>query len=230
MSDLSFPYTIRRSARAKNIRVSIKNNTEVILVLPKFVPEFLGLQFLKAQKKWIQKHLVPVSNYQEPTKKTYKTGTKIQLFGKKNLKLQLIPSSKSSYDLEPPILKLYLKDTNDQNEIKLRLTDFYKSITEVTLYDRVDRFCADLGLNYNRICLKNNKTNWGSCSSKKNLNFNWRIIMAPVEIIDYLVIHEVCHLKQMNHSSKFWNLVESLDPNFKAHKKWLRENGKNLVL
>ncbi|MBU0727650.1 M48 family metallopeptidase, partial [Patescibacteria group bacterium] len=65
---------------------------------------------------------------------------------------------------------------------------------------------------------------WGSCSDRKNLNFNWKLIMAPIEIIDYVVVHEMCHLKQMNHSSKFWNLVAEKMPDYKELRKWLKDN------
>ncbi|PIR43823.1 zinc-dependent protease, partial [candidate division WWE3 bacterium CG10_big_fil_rev_8_21_14_0_10_32_10] len=87
-----------------------------------------------------------------------------------------------------------------------------------------------LNLKYKKIYIKNVKTIWGSCSSRKNLNFNYKLVMAPHNIIDYVVIHEVCHLVHQNHSKSFWSLVKSIDPNFKEHKKWLHENGHNLTL
>lgn len=85
-----------------------------------------------------------------------------------------------------------------------------------------------LGLNFNSMRIKEQKTRWGSCSNKGNLNFNWKIIMAPPEIIEYIVAHEVCHLVHMNHSNQFWSLVERLIPDYKDRRTWLRKNGMRL--
>lgn len=75
------------------------------------------------------------------------------------------------------------------------------------------------------IRIKDQKTRWGSCSSLNNLNFNWRLIMAPPEVLDYVVVHELCHLTHLNHSREFWNMVEEVMPEYRKHKKWLQDNG-----
>lgn len=81
----------------------------------------------------------------------------------------------------------------------------------------------------NRVVLKDQKTRWGSCSSLRNLNFNWRIVMAPPEVLDYVVVHEMCHLIHMNHSKDFWSLVAKLRPGYKEQRKWLKDHGHLLV-
>ncbi|HNW44266.1 MAG TPA: M48 family metallopeptidase [Elusimicrobiales bacterium] len=88
----------------------------------------------------------------------------------------------------------------------------------------VARWAAALDLEYNRVSIKDQRTVWGSCSVKKNLNFYWRLAAAPVEILDYLVIHELCHLREMNHSKRFWDLVRRACPDYPARRKWLRDN------
>ena len=85
------------------------------------------------------------------------------------------------------------------------------------------KYSKIIGVEYNRIFVKSQKTIWGSCSSKKNLNFNWKIYFTTSELIEYLVIHEVCHLKHMNHSNDYWKLVESLCPEYKRLRKELKE-------
>ncbi len=77
----------------------------------------------------------------------------------------------------------------------------------------------------NRIAIRNQKTRWGSCSSKGNLNFNWRLVMAPEEILDYVVVHELCHLAHLNHSSQFWQMVRDILPDFRERRNWLKANG-----
>ncbi|MDF2674900.1 MAG: hypothetical protein K0R09_3168, partial [Clostridiales bacterium] len=78
--------------------------------------------------------------------------------------------------------------------------------------------------------VKEQKTLWGSCSSKDNINFNWKLIMAPQAVLDYIVVHELCHLKHRDHSKNYWNLVEQIIPDHKEKRKWLKENGRSLVV
>lgn len=94
---------------------------------------------------------------------------------------------------------------------------------------RVMHFQQQTGGRVNEIRIKDQKTRWGSCSSLRNLNFSWRLILAPPEVLDYVVVHELCHLTHMNHSRDFWNMVESVMPEYKEHKKWLKENGELLM-
>lgn len=95
---------------------------------------------------------------------------------------------------------------------------------------RVAYYNAMTGGSYNKITIRSQKTRWGSCSSKGTLSFNWRLMLAPPAILDYVVVHELCHLTHMNHSAEFWNLVESVFPNYRAARKWLKEHGNELVL
>jgi len=88
--------------------------------------------------------------------------------------------------------------------------------------ERVEFFIAKYGFSYNKIFIKNQKTKWGSCSSKKNLNFNYKVAFLPDHLRDYIVIHEICHLKEMNHSSAFWDLVSIECPNYKEYNKALK--------
>ena len=94
---------------------------------------------------------------------------------------------------------------------------------------RAAKYAPMLGVHYSRISIRHQKTRWGSCSSKKNLNFNCLLMLAPEWVRDYVVIHELCHLLEMNHSSKFWSLVEKAMPDYKEARKWLRTQGKALI-
>ena len=85
-----------------------------------------------------------------------------------------------------------------------------------------------IGVTYGRITIRNQTSRWGSCSSKGNLNFNWRLIFAPEEVVDYIVVHELAHRKEMNHSRAFYNVVASVLPDYKVQEKWLKENGEKL--
>ena len=94
---------------------------------------------------------------------------------------------------------------------------------------RVKFFAGQVGVDYGRITIRNQRTRWGSCSSKGNLNFNCLLMLAPAEILDYVVVHELCHRKEMNHSKAFWAEVEKVLPDYRESVKWLKEKG-NLIM
>ena len=96
--------------------------------------------------------------------------------------------------------------------------------------ERVKHYAPLIGVDYGRITIRNQRSRWGSCSSKGNLNFNCLLMEMPDEIIDSVVVHELCHLTHMNHSKEFWKLVESVIPDYKLKRKWLKENGHTLHL
>ena len=97
------------------------------------------------------------------------------------------------------------------------------------LPQRAAHFAPLLGVTYGRITIRNQRTRWGSCSSKGNLNFNCLLMLAPEEVRDYVVVHELCHRLEMNHSPRFWALVERILPDYRTQKKWLREHGRSLM-
>lgn len=93
---------------------------------------------------------------------------------------------------------------------------------------RVTYYHQFTGGSFQRITIRAQKTRWGSCSSRGTLSFNWRLMLAPPRVLDYVVVHELCHLKHMDHSRNFWNAVAEIMPDYKEHKKWLKENGARL--
>ncbi len=94
---------------------------------------------------------------------------------------------------------------------------------------RVAYFASKIGVTYGRITIRNQRTRWGSCSSQGNLNFNCLLMLTPPEVLDYVVVHELCHRKQMNHSRQFWDEVQNVLPDYAIQKKWLKENGNALI-
>ena len=175
---------MRKSERAKNIKIEIKKSGEIFLVVPKFLPNFLGISFLK---KNIQKVLE-----------------------RRGRVLERVAGGEAA---SHPIKKLSKNDFQK-----------YKKEAEEKITKRVEFFAKKYGFKYNQIKIKDNKTNWGSCSVKKNLNFNYRLIFLKEEEMDYVIVHELCHLREMNHSKKFWAEVEKIIPEYKK----IRKNIKNI--
>jgi predicted metal-dependent hydrolase len=93
----------------------------------------------------------------------------------------------------------------------------------------VDEEAGALGVEAGRIQIRDQRTRWGSCSARGNLSFNWRLVLAPFEVLDYVVVHEVCHLREANHSRRFWRLVESRRPGWRDQRDWLNEHGPELL-
>ena len=94
---------------------------------------------------------------------------------------------------------------------------------------RVEYYAEIMGVSYGRIAIRNQVSRWGSCSAKGNLNFNCLLMLCPIEVLDYVVVHELCHIREMNHSRKFWSLVERFCPEHKQHKAWLKEYENELI-
>ncbi|MHB1392929.1 MAG: M48 family metallopeptidase [Clostridia bacterium] len=105
---------------------------------------------------------------------------------------------------------------------------WFNKRAEEVFSERLKYYCGIIGVKYHRFCIKAQKTRWGSCSSKGNLNFNWRLVMAPEWVLDYVVVHELAHLKHMNHSKEFWDTVAIYIPEYKKAVAWLKENGGTL--
>lgn len=133
-------------------------------------------------------------------------------------------------------IEAHLQEIKEQEAEQKALPKFSKQeIKELAnkalayIPERVKYYAPIVGVNYTRITIRNQKTRWGSCSSKGGLNFNCLLMLTPPEVVDYVVVHELCHRKEMNHSKAFWAEVEKVLPDYKSAKRWLRENGGELI-
>jgi predicted metal-dependent hydrolase len=115
-------------------------------------------------------------------------------------------------------------------QAKRHLTIWYKNRALEKIVERVKHYASITQLQYKSIKITNAKRRWGSCSAKGSLNISWRLIMARPDILDYVVVHELVHLVEMNHSRSFWNKVQKILPDYKRHRDWLKQNGDSLVL
>lgn len=125
---------------------------------------------------------------------------------------------------------LIVSPVSDSETVKNAVVKWYRERAREVLQQKVCYFQKFIGKSVGDIRIKEQKSRWGSCSAKGNLNFNWKIIMAEDDMIDYLVVHELCHRLHMNHSKEFWESVGKLIPDYKTKEKWLKENGTQLDL
>ena len=110
------------------------------------------------------------------------------------------------------------------------LERFYRRAARIEISARLDRACQDIGSSYTSLSIRGQRSRWASCSRSRAMSFNWRLLLAPEPVLDYVVWHEVCHLEVMDHSARFWGLVAERCPDWRAHVRWLRRNGATLVL
>ena len=133
--------------------------------------------------------------------------------------------SKSSW------IEKHLANRVPQNEDKLTDSELkqLRERTRILVTERVRYFAPLVGVTYNQIAIRSQRTRWGSCSNKGNLNFNCLLGLVPAEVLDYVVVHELCHRKELNHSDRFWNEVSRILQDYKARKQWLKDNGPSLI-
>jgi len=125
-------------------------------------------------------------------------------------------------------LHLWLKDPKDEDAVRAALKTVLAQRALERIRQRLEVYAPRIGGEFGRVAVRDQRSRWGSCSSKHNLNFNWKLIMAPPQVLDYVLIHELCHLHEFNHSARFWKLVSVQMPEYEAWKKWLKIHGDEL--
>lgn len=128
-------------------------------------------------------------------------------------------------------IEKHLSNCTPQNQQKLTDQEIQalREKARALVTERVQYYAPLIGVTYNQIVIRAQHTRWGSCSNKGNLNFNCLLALVPPEVLDYVVVHELCHRKELNHSERFWNEVTKILPDYKVRKKWLKDNGSNLI-
>lgn len=215
-------YQIKRSSRSLSLRISINTKAEVAVSAPKFMPEFMIRKFVEAQKTWIEGNLVKVKKDQISVKTD-----ELYIFDKK---YQIaINNQTEKMGIFVKGEKIFVNNLSKKSsaKIKQQIEDFLKKTAAKYIATRTQILAKKMGISYQRISLRQQSSRWGSCSSHGNLNFNWRLVHYPPAIIDYVIIHELAHRLEMNHSKKFWEIVKKHDSEYLIHKGQLRKKRYN---
>ena len=229
-------YEIIRSNK-KTLGIIVDNKKNIIVRSQEKTKNENIKEILKKKTNWILNKLKEMDEIKPPPKeKEFMTGEKLPYLGRR-YRLEVNPKE----EIVKVKVKLYqgkfiinypveLKEDEEKRRNKIReaVIEWYREHAKKKINERVKKYKVKLDVEPNNVVVKKQKKRWGSCSSKGNLNFNWKIIMAPMSIVDYLVVHELTHLIYNNHSREFWNTVESIIPKIKEKKEWLRVNGKRL--
>lgn len=229
-------YSIRESKRAKNINIRVDAQKGLELVYPVGVKKPTPKEILKIKEQWILSALDNLQTRADTRfERSYQQGAIFQFLGE-DVTLNVIQKThgqRITVNLTSNTLDVSLPPDIQLDEtavIRDAIEKFYRNEAKAYIPDRTREIADELGFAFNRIVIKNQKTRWGSCSTGNNLNFNLRLMMTPPEAIDYIIIHELCHLTHMNHSKQFWNLVGKHCPDYKQWRKWFKDNSRFLVL
>lgn len=181
-------------------------------------------RFIEAKTDWIKRKQAGVQKEAELLHQ-YMDGETFLYLGKE-IPLRIIRNRKPALVMA----RTFKLTESAQPQAKLLFEAWYKKRARAVLTERVEFFAYEHGFKVEKIRLSSARTRWGSCSTKGTLNFTWRLVMAPLEVIDYVVVHELCHLKELNHSKAFWAQVQTILPDYKVRRKWLKDNGAKLQL
>jgi predicted metal-dependent hydrolase len=213
------PYTVRRSTRARRVRVNVHVHTGVEVVLPSRAPERAAAAAVRELRPWIERRL------DEAREALARIGARAGTLPYLGAPLELVPQAgRTRVHRKGGLLLVPAGDARPA------LERFYRRAARAEIAVRLDRATALAGSPYSGLAIRAQRTRWASCSVAGRMSFNWRLLLAPESVLDYVVWHEVCHLDILDHSPGFWALLERRWPGYREDREWLRRNGGTLVL
>jgi predicted metal-dependent hydrolase len=213
------PYTVRRSARARRVRVNVHAHSGVEVVLPARAPERAAAAAISELRPWIERRLAEA---QEVRRRIAARAGTVPYLG---ASLRLVPQTgRTRVHRDGELLLVPAGDA------RRALERFYRRAARAEIAPRLDRATALAGSRYTALDIRAQRTRWASCSPGGRMSFNWRLLLAPERVLEYVVWHEVCHLEVLDHSRRFWMLLERHWPSYRQEREWLRRNGATLVL
>jgi predicted metal-dependent hydrolase len=228
ISGIKVPYTVKRNHKARRIWIRVEDEEGLVVVLPKSRKGSVVPKVIREHKDWVLKAIHKREERLENAPPPLGEGRSMVYRGRiVDLRVRNIPCQVPLVKLNGDQISVTMPK-NSEKSLREVLSDWMKERALLIFSRRVEYFSTKIGVRYGNIQVRNQKTRWGSCSSKGQLSFNWRLLLAPPDVLDYLVIHEVSHLKHHDHSQRFWNLVKSLCPGYRKHQLWLKENALSL--
>ncbi len=225
------PCQVKTRSNAKTVRYRIGLDCVLQITVPPRLPMRQVKELISEREEWIvksydrQKSLVQAI---QPKVDVTDGGSVPFLGGELNVSITREESQKITLMMEGETLFIRAGFAHTDYHIKSALALWYKAMARRELLKRTQEWATRIGVEFKKLFIKDQKTRWGSCSSQGNVNFNYHLVMAPGEVVDYVVIHELCHLIHPNHSQEYWTAVARYCPEYKKAKKWLKEEGPTL--
>ena len=224
-------YTIRRSRkRRKTISLQINDKSELVIAAPYFTPVGEINRFVQEKQNWIHKAIQKHKEESIKNKaKEYITGESFYFLGE-SFPLETFFEQNEREGLVFWGNRFYLNAPDVEAKKREYFIRWYKRKAKECFTERVDFYSRELNLRAKSIRITSAERRWGSCSEKDNLSFSFRLIMAPPLVIDYVIVHELMHIKEKSHSARFWRLVENAMPAYKLHRRWFKDNNHKFTL
>lgn len=220
MGDIKIDKIVR--SRRRTVALVVTANATLVVRAPFRVSLKYINGFVSAKEPWIKAKLQQAKENKVTTREFINGESFLYLGERYRLKVEDCDKIQLSGVLLFP--KKHLP------EAKVKMIEWYKEMAREIIKERADVYSKETGWEYRTIKITSAQNRWGSCSPKGSINFPWRLVMAPIHVIDYVVVHELAHILEKNHSARFWNKVEMVLPDYKQRKKWLKENRKFLNL
>lgn len=215
---MQIPKPIIQRSHRSSISLRITSEGELIVKAPKLLPGFLINKFLEQKSDWITTVLAKVKS-RKPSTHVFKEGESFLVFGK-----QYIFTPVDSVEIIAKEGKLHFPKAL-LFRAKKEMENWYMHLAKDTITRRVEFHAKQMKAEYKSIMFSDTKSKWGTCTHDNHLQFNWRLVMAPLLVLDYVVIHELTHTTEKNHARQFWKSVEQFTPAYRQHRKWLDEHG-----
>lgn len=223
------------STRARNIRIEVRPDREVLLVYPRWVARAEALAFLRSREAWVRDKLAELDARDAacppPAPARWDGSDEILLRGSTvPVCIEAATLRQIQVRVEPELITIFAPAAVRANAHKLELALRRELMHRAQLDARrlLDEEAARAKLRWTSLSIADPQTQWGSCGPDGAIALSWRLVMAPPPVFRYVVVHELCHLAQMNHSPRFWALVEQQMPDYETHKRWLRDHGQRL--
>ena len=217
---------VTRRKRQRNLRLRIKEG-QILLSAPKLVPQKTIREFVTSRKNWILDKLENHKNRDTQLSdlaRQYRQPLLLRGEWKPVEEWEFPNRGRITFKERDEDVYVAKGPDISQQDIHQAAVNFYKTLARVELHNRVVELTEKMPIKVSRITIRDQKTRWGSCSSKGNISLNWRMMKMPPEIRDYILIHELCHRIHMNHSKKFWNLVRAWYPDVDQATAWIKKN------
>jgi predicted metal-dependent hydrolase len=220
VSEPAFDYRVRRSDRARRVRVRVDQERGVEVVLPRRAAEREAAAAIRELRPWIERR---IAELQRTRAAVAARGATVPYLGEA---LQLVS--------EPGRTRVHRRGeallVPGDEDHRPALERWFRRRAHAEIAPRLDAATAAAGTRYAGLTIRGQRTRWASCSAAGAMSFNWRLLLAPAPVLDYVVWHEVCHLEVMDHSPRFWALLAERWPDYREHAGWLRRHGATLVL
>jgi predicted metal-dependent hydrolase len=220
---MELEYEVVRSPKRKKLTITVERDRSIVVHAPQGISEEEVRRVVDAKRQWILTKLRHPQKYQDrqhPPGKEVANGESAPYLGT-DYRIEVTETASGEIEFS----HIFMVPAAHQAKRREVLRDWYIAQAREKILPRVEQHARELGVRFTTAKIADNRYRWGSCTVKDNVNFNWRLIKAPMFVIDYVIVHELAHLIEANHTPRFWNIVRARIANLDKAKTWLKENG-----